>query len=69
MKAILEFSLPEDREEHEMHMNAGKFYAALWNLSEDIRQHVKHRDENETLTWDQVREWFYEKLNFVGVDL
>jgi len=37
MKAIIEFNLPEDRDEYEMANNAGKMYLALWDIKQLFR--------------------------------
>jgi len=43
MKAILEFNLPEEKEEFEMYSKAGKYFSALWDISQYIRT-VKKND-------------------------
>lgn len=67
-KYIIEFTLPEEREEFEIAIQAGKFHSALWDLSNEIRSRTKHLDDKST-TWDEVRELFHEVLNESGVEL
>jgi hypothetical protein len=35
-KAILEFNLPEDREEFELASNAGSMHSSLWQISQEV---------------------------------
>lgn len=55
----------EEKEEAELIMQAGALHSALWEMAADIRNNVKHGEEGETLTWDEVREWFYNHLDDV----
>jgi hypothetical protein len=47
MKAILEFNLPEDREDYALHFNAGAFYSAMWDYAEWLRGICKHGNPND----------------------
>ncbi len=42
MKATLEFSLPEDKNEHLRAVHAGAAWAALHDIDYMIRNHFKH---------------------------
>lgn len=42
MKAILEFSLPEEREEFETAMHASDCSLVLWHLTQHLRDKRKH---------------------------
>ena len=42
MKARLEFDLPEEQTEFELHCKAAKLYSNLWDLTERIRRWRKH---------------------------
>ena len=44
MKAILEFDLPEDREEWEMARRSEDIYLALWDTFTYLRGQYKHSD-------------------------
>jgi hypothetical protein len=50
MKAVLEFTLPEEREEHETALNGPKYRAVLSDLSQFLRSKLKY----ETLTQEQA---------------
>jgi hypothetical protein len=70
MKATLEFSLPEEREEYELTSNAGKYHSALWDLREAIRQVVKYgTDEAKVTAWEEVQEMFFRVLEDNEVSL
>ena len=49
MKAILEFNLPEDRDDFSLATNASKMWSVLWELDQDLRAKVKYApdDSNE----------------------
>ena len=44
MKATLEFSLPEEREEFEMTNKAGDYYSQLFEIDNYLRSLLKHGD-------------------------
>ena len=81
MKAILEFNLPEESEEYEITMKAGKMHSALWEISQKIfRPHRKHGYSDPTLyslaeqpdtnkAIGLLEEMFYEILNEQGITL
>ena len=72
-KAILEFSLPEEDQEHELAINAGKYYSILWDLDQFLRNKVKYptqdHDPIETDTYDKVRTELWNLLNEHNIDL
>lgn len=45
MKATLKFSLPEEREEFKLAINAGVYYSALHDLDTWLRGLEKHTDK------------------------
>lgn len=55
MKAILEFNLPEDREEFELAQNGWKYKSVVDALFSWLRAKYKYEDV-ETLTIDEIRE-------------
>jgi hypothetical protein len=42
MKAILRFDLPEERDEHRLALNGGKYFAALWEFHQKLRSIEKY---------------------------
>jgi len=42
MKAKLEFNLPEDTNEHIAAVNAMKYWNCLWDISQKLRNKMKH---------------------------
>ena len=47
MKATLEFTLPEEKHEHELAMNAATMYCAICDLDNHLRNLIKHGDDSE----------------------
>lgn len=42
MEAILKFSLPEEQNEHELAINASKWYVTLWDVDQHLRALLKY---------------------------
>ena len=53
MKAILEFNLPEDNQEFELHTKALKIYSTLWDLDLWLRSEIKYNNQEH---YEPVRE-------------
>ncbi len=66
MNATLSFNLPEDQESFELAINAGKWYDILWELDNELRNHIKYNPtdlSNKTLdVYDEVRERIYKLM-------
>ncbi len=45
MKAVLEFSLPEEEEDFRIAVNATLFQQSLWDIDENLRLWLKHGHE------------------------
>lgn len=61
MKAIMEFNLPEEREEMYDALDGGKWKQAMWDLDQHYRGIMKHGDdetaaENAEKVRDKIRE-------------
>jgi hypothetical protein len=67
MKATLEFNLPEDREEYEMHTQASDLYLAISDLQSMIRQIDRYEDKRE-ISIETIRKKFWETLRERKVD-
>jgi hypothetical protein len=57
MKAILEFSLPEDNQEFELHTKASKMYCTLWEFDQWLRSEIKYKDKELDEVRDKLREF------------
>ena len=57
MKAILEFNLPEDNQEFELHTKATKMYCTLWELDQWLRSEIKYKDKELDEVRDKLREF------------
>ena len=66
MIATLEFELPEEREDFENAVNAGKFRCAIAEFDNFLRYRYKHQDpknESARLEYEEIKNRFYECLN------
>jgi hypothetical protein len=61
MKAKLIFKLPEESEEYELHMSAGKLHSACWDFAQWLRGVCKH-DDPKKYDAEACRAKFYEFL-------
>jgi hypothetical protein len=59
MKAILEFSLPEENEEYELHVQASAFLAAMDDYAQWLRSVCKYGNPDDHNA-ESCREKFYE---------
>ena len=64
MKAIIEFSLPEDNQEFELHTKAIKMFSTLWELDQWLRGEIKYKDKE----LDEVRDKLREIMNDNRID-
>jgi len=68
MKAILEFNLPEDREDFKMALNANKYHIIVENLYNDVfRPVMKYNEDRKQveafeMVWDKVNTYIQEHL-------
>jgi len=61
MKAILEFNLPEEREEHETYLKAMAMAICIEEFEQWMRKIYKYGSEtDQNLTIEQVKTEFYE---------
>jgi hypothetical protein len=68
MKAILEFSLPEEADEHLTAVKAGDWQMALWDVDQRLREIVKHGDDKQADWAQEIRDYLYEQLNDRGLN-
>ena len=72
MKITIQFDLPKEQSDLDMHMMADGMYSALWEFSQELR---KYRKYDEKLTDEQhefaikLEEEFYNILKNQFVDL
>ena len=53
MKSILEFNLPEDKNDFKLAMNGADYFCALWDIKQLLRDYYKH---------DMVQDVFMNRL-------
>lgn len=65
MKAILEFNLPDDKEEYEMTVSAMKYFTVIWEMKQELRKKIKYSElsEAEYEAYEKIQEFFVELLN------
>ena len=66
MKAILEFNLPEDRDEYKAASNAMNFYLTCLDLDKWLRGEIKYKNRNEL---QEVRDKLYEIMEYRNINL
>ena len=77
MKAIIEFSLPDEAEEYKIYSKASDMHCALWTFSQDVLRQMdrhgyckgKEMTEEEHAIVEHIREEFHRILNEYGIDL
>jgi hypothetical protein len=66
MKAILEFNLPEERGEYNLANHGSDLFCSLWDLDQELRDHIKHNPDNlkEPVidAYEVLRERLYELM-------
>ena len=65
MKAILEFNLPEENQEFELHTKASKMYCTLWEFDQWLRSEIKYNGKEQ---YEPVREKLREFMNDNRID-
>jgi hypothetical protein len=65
MKAILEFQLPEDNQEFELHTKALKMYSTLWDFDIWLRTEIKYNNQEH---YEPVRDKLRELMNDNRID-
>lgn len=72
MKAMLEFNLPEDKHEWDNAVKADAMYAALWDLSQELRTMCKYQTfetNEEYAIVEAIRDKFYDILSENNINL
>lgn len=66
-KGILEFNLPEEREEFELAKNGSSYSFVIWDLDQHLRSLLKYNGENHSQEilneLQKVRDKLHELLN------
>jgi len=67
MKAILEFNLPDDKEEYEIISKAFDLHHVLWELDQDLRAKIKYASDDVSAVridaYQEIRDKLHELLN------
>jgi hypothetical protein len=72
MKAILEYTLPEESQEYEFAMNGANYLFAIQEFDNYLRSELKYNNElspNEDKVIQKLRDKLYECLNERGVTI
>ena len=64
MKATIEFNLPDDQTEFDIATNANKYYSALFNFQQYLRNKLKHEDlsDDRIFVIEQIQSDFLQML-------
>jgi len=68
MRAILEFSLPEESTDHQLALDGRKWYLLVSDLSRFLRDKAKYGD-SDVIKIDEVRQKLAELLNEDNLNL
>lgn len=66
MKWVIEFNLPNDKYDLEVHQDAHLYRKALEELQNDLRAKLKYDsygDDPEKPSWEDVRKWFWRHVD------
>lgn len=68
-KAILEFNLPEERDEHKNALEGGSYKAAVQSFDNYLRGKLKYEDHPEDIQaiYEELRDKLYEEFNNYGI--
>ena len=73
MKAVLEFDLPEDKQEFTLAINGLNFWHVLWDLDQSLRAKTKYAPDNlpqdKYDAYQEVRDELYELMSNHNVNL
>jgi hypothetical protein len=73
MKAILEFTLPEEQAEFDCAVHGVKWMSAMWDLDQYLRKKIKYESEGMSedtfKTIEECRERLHEILKEEGLKL
>ena len=62
MKVTYDFNLPEEQDDFDIYNNSMKYYLALWDFQQEIREWQKY-DDRDAIPVDDIVEKFNEVLN------
>jgi len=70
MKAILEFTLPEENEEFKTAQNGANYSIALWDLDQYLRSKLKYEElsEEQHQAYQDIRGKLYELMQERDID-
>jgi hypothetical protein len=70
MKVILEFNLPEERDEHTLALKGREFWNCLWDLDQKCRNALKHGHSYKTAdeVLEMVREFIHGEVDLDCVE-
>ena len=74
MKAILEFNLPEDRDDFELATKGGKWYSVVWDMDQWLRSQYKYMPDEQYSSdkynaYYEARQKLNQIMNDNGVNL
>ncbi len=69
MKAVLEFDLPEDRDEYTLANNGHKYWIALWEIYYGVLRTWYRHDDREAIPMEEINDKLWDVLNVHNIDL
>ena len=69
MKAILEFNLPEEKDEFILASKGNNYYSALWDLNNEIRSKIEFEKEQISEKYKEFQKLFNQILENYNINL
>jgi len=73
MKAILEFNLPDDKEEYDLANNGLNYWQVLWELDQELRAKTKYAaddlPQDKYDAYQEIRDLLHELMSDNNVNL
>lgn len=70
MKVTIEFKLPDEQIEYDMHQNTNKYFNIIWEFKQNLRSRLKyneeHLTENQYLLLAEIADTFNQLINDNG---
>jgi hypothetical protein len=69
MKVTLEFNLPEDQDDYDLHKDAFEFFKLIHELNQELRKKLKYAElsDEEYNAYEKINEFVAELINEYGI--
>jgi hypothetical protein len=69
MKVTLEFNLPEDQDDYDLHKDAFEFFKLIHELNQELRKKLKYAElsDEEYNAYENINKFVAELINEYGI--